>query len=105
MVHGHIDSLGYRIGACAYLPDVSHIYPESWPYLEDLDCWIVDALRRAPHPSHTHLELTLDWIRRVAPKRAILTNMHTDLDYVTVLGETPANVEPAYDGWSVTYQG
>lgn len=101
--HGAIRSLGFRIGDVAYLPDVSGIPDDVWPLLSDLDCWIVDALRRTPHPTHTHLENTLDWIAHAAPRRAILTNMHIDLDYDTVAAETPDHIVPAYDGLSVTY--
>jgi phosphoribosyl 1,2-cyclic phosphate phosphodiesterase len=101
--HGAIDSLGFRIGGVAYLPDAAQIYDASWPLLENLDCWIVDALRRTPHPTHTHLERTLEWIERAAPKRAILTNMHNDLDYATVEAETPGHITPAYDGMVLTY--
>ena len=96
--HGTIDALGFRIGGLAYLPDVAEIYDETWSSLEDLDIWIVDALRRDPHPTHTHLAQTLDWIAKAQPRRAILTNMHIDMDYETVLNETPDTVEPAYDG-------
>jgi len=98
VAHGSIDALGFRIGDVAYLPDVSDIPDDTWPILGDLDLWIVDALRRAPHPTHTHLEKTLEWIARVQPREAILTNMHIDLDYETVRLETPENVQPAYDG-------
>lgn len=96
--HGSIDSLGFRIGGLAYLPDVAEIYDEAWPALEGLDCWVVDALRRTPHPTHSHLEQTLEWIDRLQPKQAVLTNMHIDLDYETVRDETPEHIEPAYDG-------
>lgn len=96
--HGSIDALGFRIGALAYLPDVAGIPDKSWPLLEGLDVWILDALRRTPHPTHAHLDQSLEWIARARPKRAILTNMHIDLDYETVLNETPDNVEPAFDG-------
>ncbi|MEO0990578.1 MAG: MBL fold metallo-hydrolase, partial [Pseudomonadota bacterium] len=96
--HGSIDSLGFRVSGLAYLPDVAEIYDGTWPLLEDLDIWIVDALRRTPHPSHAHLERTLEWIAQVRPRRAILTNMHVDLDYATVASETPEHVMPAYDG-------
>ena len=96
--HGNIDALGFRMGDIAYLPDVSDIPDLVWPVLEGLDCWIVDALRRTPHPSHAHLDLTLEWIARAAPKRAVLTNMHIDLDYQTVADETPDHITPAYDG-------
>lgn len=101
--HGPIDSLGFRIGNVAYLPDVSEIHETSWPALENLDCWIVDALRRAPHPTHAHLEKTLQWIERAAPKRAVLTNMHNDLDYAQVDAETPDHITPAYDGMTLSF--
>jgi len=99
--HGAMDALGFRVGGLAYLPDVSELYPESRTALTGLDVWIVDALRRAPHPTHAHLERTLGWIAELAPAKAVLTNMHVDLDYATVLAETPPNVEPAYDGMTI----
>lgn len=101
--HGSIDALGFRVGDLAYLPDVSDIPEEVWPQLGGLDLWIVDALRREPHPTHAHLARTLDWIERAAPRRAVLTNMHLDLDYATVLAETPAHVEPAHDGLTLSF--
>jgi len=100
--HGGIDALGFRVGGLAYCPDVVGIYDESWPLLEGLDVWIIDALRRTPHPTHAHLDLTLDWIARAKPARAVLTNMHLDLDYATVEIETPPHVTPAFDGMTVT---
>ncbi|RZW12575.1 MAG: MBL fold metallo-hydrolase [Rhodobacteraceae bacterium] len=100
--HGYMDSLGFRIGALAYLPDVADIPEASWNLLRDLDIWILDALRRDPHPTHAHLEQSLKWISQAKPGRGILTNMHVDLDYETVLNETPDNVEPAYDGMRLT---
>ncbi len=96
--HGAIDSLGFRIGGLAYLPDVAEIYDDAWADLEDLDIWIVDALRRTPHPTHAHLDQSLEWIEKMRPRQAVLTNMHIDLDYETVLHETPDHVVPAYDG-------
>lgn len=101
--HGSIDALGFRICDLAYLPDVSDIPEPVWPVLDGLDCWILDALRRTPHPSHIHLEKSLEWIEHIAPKRAILTNMHVDLDYETVAAETADHIMPAYDGLVLTY--
>ncbi|SDX96038.1 MBL fold metallo-hydrolase [Citreimonas salinaria] len=101
--HGSIDALGFRIRDLAYLPDVITIPDEAWDHLQDLDCWILDALRRKPHPTHAHLDLALEWIARAAPRRAILTNMHIDLDYATVEAETPDHVTPAHDGLVVRY--
>ena len=96
--HGRIDALGFRIGGLAYLPDVSDMYEESWAAVQGLDIWVLDALRREPHPTHSHLAQSLDWIAKAAPKQAVLTNMHIDLDYEAVAAETPAHVSPAYDG-------
>lgn len=96
--HGRIHALGFRFADIAYLPDVNVIPDPVWPNLMGLRLWIVDALQRAPHPSHSHLDQTLDWIARAAPERAVLTNMHLDLDYRTVAAETPDHIEPAYDG-------
>ncbi|MCB1342704.1 MAG: MBL fold metallo-hydrolase [Pseudooceanicola sp.] len=101
VAHGSIDSLGFRIGNLAYLPDVAEIYDEAWPELQGLDYWIVDALRREPHPTHTHLERTLGWIERVKPKTAVLTNMHIDMDFDTVSAEVPQGVICAYDGMTL----
>jgi phosphoribosyl 1,2-cyclic phosphate phosphodiesterase len=99
--HGDIDALGFRFGRMAYSSDVNGLPDESLPALEDLDLWIVDALRPQPHPSHWSLEETLAWIDRLKPRRAILTNMHTDLDYETLRRSLPEHVEPAFDGMTL----
>lgn len=102
--HGSIDALGYRIGGVAYLPDVAQMNDAAWDAVQGLDCWIVDALRRTPHPTHSHLSQTLDWIARAAPRRAVLTNMHIDLDHDTVAAETPDHISPAHDGMTLTFE-
>lgn len=102
--HGRIEALGFRFGPVAYLPDVSAMSPEAWAAVADLDCWIVDALRYEPHESHSHLSQTLDWIARANPRRAVITNMHIDLDHDRVAAETPSHVEPAYDGMTLSFR-
>lgn len=99
--HGRIDALGFRVGDIAYLPDVSDLYAESRQAMTGLQVLIVDALRRDPHPTHAHLAKTLGWIAELGPARAVLTNMHNDLDYARVDAETPAHVTPAYDGMTI----
>ncbi|MEI6099081.1 MAG: MBL fold metallo-hydrolase [Alphaproteobacteria bacterium] len=96
--HGVMDAVGFRIGPLAYLPDAVNIPDASWPALQGLQCWIVDALRRTPHPTHAHLAMTLNWIARANPTEAVLTNMHLDMDYATLLAELPPHITPAYDG-------
>ena len=96
--HGGVRSVGYRFGAVAYSSDVVNLDETAFAALAGLDVWIVDALRYRPHPTHAHLERTLEWIERLKPGRAILTNLHIDLDYETLRSELPPGVEPAFDG-------
>jgi phosphoribosyl 1,2-cyclic phosphate phosphodiesterase len=96
--HGDIPSLGFRFGDFAYSCDLSGLPPESEAALGGLEVWVVDALRYRPHPSHFSVSDALGWIERLKPKRAILTNLHCDLDYDTLRRELPPHVEPAFDG-------
>jgi len=100
--HGNIESIGYRFEsggkAVAYSTDVKDFPEESWPLLQGLDLWIVDALRRKPHATHSHLAQTLDWIARTRPGAAWLTHMDQSMDYQQLLDELPAGVSPGWDG-------
>jgi phosphoribosyl 1,2-cyclic phosphate phosphodiesterase len=96
--HGDISALGFRFGKVAYTPDLKRIPEASRPFLEGLDLWIVDALRERPHPTHFSLDDALSSIETMRPRRAILTNLHNDLDYETLRARLPAHVTPAYDG-------
>ena len=102
--HGSMEALGFRIGGVAYIPDVVTIPEPVWPQLHGLDCWIIDALRRKPHPTHAHLALTLEWINRVRPAHSVITNMHLDMDYDTLIAELPKGVVPAFDGMVLTFE-
>jgi len=96
--HGGIRSVGYRFGGVAYSSDVVNLDEAAFEALDGVEVWIVDALRWRPHPTHAHVERTLEWIARVRPNRAILTNLHIDLDYNDLVRQLPEGVEPAYDG-------
>jgi phosphoribosyl 1,2-cyclic phosphate phosphodiesterase len=96
--HGDIPSLGFRFGTVGYSCDLSGMPAETAAAFTGLDVWIVDALRYRPHPSHFSLSDALGWIERLKPKRAILTNLHADLDYDVLRKELPAHVEPGFDG-------
>jgi phosphoribosyl 1,2-cyclic phosphate phosphodiesterase len=97
-IHGDIGSIGYRIGKVAYSCDLSALPAASVTALAGLDVWIVDALRYGPHPSHFSVADALAWIERLGPRRAILTNLHSDLDYLELRHRLPPHVEPAFDG-------
>ncbi len=101
--HGPVPALGFRINHVAYTPDVNAIPEQSLEALRGLDVWIVDALRIPPHPTHFCLEETLHWIEKLAPKRAVLTNMHTDMDYATLCNQLPDHIRPAYDGMVIGF--
>jgi phosphoribosyl 1,2-cyclic phosphate phosphodiesterase len=99
--HGDIASLGFRFDNVAYSSDLVRLPDESVAAVEGLDLWIIDALRYRPHPTHFSVDDALAWIARMKPRQAILTNMHSDLDYDELAARLPENVVPAYDGLRV----
>ena len=97
-IHGKGFSLGYRFDNVAYSTDVNNLPNESMEQLKDLDLWIVDCVRYEPHYSHSHFDQTISWIKKLKPKRAILTHMGHWLDYTELKNKCPDNVEPGIDG-------
>lgn len=104
VTHGTQTITGYRFGSTAYLTDMSDIPPESISLLQDLDILILDALRRQPHPSHSHLERSLGFVEQLKPKRAFFTHISHDLDHAATEAELPPNVRLAYDGLQLTFE-
>lgn len=97
--HGKFNVLGFRIGNVAYCTDVSGIPDRSWPLLEGLDVFVIDALRPGkPHPAHFSLDQALEAIARVKPRQAYLTHMAHTMEYDELMRTLPKGVEPAYDG-------
>lgn len=99
--HGDIISLGFRIGGFAYSCDLSGIPERSVKAVSGLDVWVLDALRPTPHPSHLSLSESIDLVAKMAPRQAVLTNLHIDLDYAALDSTTPDNVAPAHDGLKI----
>ena len=96
-LHGRIESLGFRVGDVAYSSDLHDLPEDALPHLEGLGVWIVDALRYKTHPSHLNVDQALEWSARIGARRAVLTNLHHDLDFERLTGELPAWAEPAFD--------
>lgn len=96
--HGGVRSSGFRFGPVGYSADVVAIPEPAFEILAGVEVLIIDALRYTPHPTHAHVNLALEWIARLQPRRAILTNLHIDLDYAELAARLPPGVEPAYDG-------
>lgn len=101
MDHGGLMSVGYRFAGLAYCSDVVRLPETAMAELRDLEVFIIDALRETPHPTHAHVSLALEWIAELRPRRAILTNLHIDLDFATLARKLPPGVEPAYDGMKI----
>ncbi len=101
--HGSVRSHGFRIEDLAYSADVVDLPEESWAILDGVKVWIVDCLQMKPHGSHAHYEKTMQWIDRVKPDRAVLTNLHVTMDYKTLLDMVPDGVAPAFDGMRVEF--
>ncbi|MDP7311618.1 MAG: MBL fold metallo-hydrolase [Alphaproteobacteria bacterium] len=99
--HCFVDTLGFRFDAngasAAYSTDVVALDDSAFDVLEGVEAWIVGCLRLRPHVTHAHLDLALEWIARVKPRRAILTHMNYDMDYNALAALLPPGVEPAYD--------
>ncbi len=101
--HGRFRVLGFRIGDLAYCTDVSSIPESSWPELEGLDVLILDALRRAPHPTHLSLEQALEIVGRLRPKQSYLTHISHDLGHASTERDLPEGVRLAFDGLSIAF--
>ncbi len=103
--HGSVASLGFRFGRIAYANDVVALPDEAFAIMSGVEILIVDAMRYRPHPTHAHLDLALQWIERVAPKRAFLTNLDLDMDYAELDRRTAAHIQPCYDGLVIEVDG
>ncbi len=97
--HGNVNSICYIIDKkLAYISDVSEIYKKDFKFFKSLKYLIIDCLWYKNHPSHFNLEKSLEMINLFSPRKAILTNLHTDIDYDKIKKLLPKNVSPAYDG-------
>ena len=103
--HGTTTSLGLRFGPVAYANDVVTLSEEAFDVMAGVEVLIVDAMRFRPHPTHAHLDRALEWIERMQPKRAFLTNLHVDMDYAELDRLTPAHVQPCHDGLVIEVDG
>jgi phosphoribosyl 1,2-cyclic phosphate phosphodiesterase len=96
--HGKLSILGFRVRRVAYVTDFSSIPEETIPLLEGLDVLILDALRHVPHPTHSTVAQSVEWVRRLKPQRALFTHMAHDLGHQATNASLPANTALAFDG-------
>ncbi len=103
VTHGMIKATGYLFDKIAYISDCNKISKKISKKLMNLDFLIIDCLRKNKHPSHFNFDDAIDFIKLVKPKKAILTNLHIDLDYFKLKKKLPKNIIPAYDGLSFNF--
>jgi len=104
VLHGQRTIIGFRFGRAAYLTDHSDIPAESLGLLEGLEVLFLDALRDAPHPTHSTVERSLEWVRRLRPARAYFTHICHDLGHQETNRRLPSHVQLAYDGLEIEVQ-
>ena len=102
MPHGPARSTAYRFEAdgrsLVYATDFSEITDDMVTLCEGVDCLVVDCLRRAPHPTHAHLEMSMELARRSGAVRTVLTHLDKSMDYATLAAELPNDIDVGYDG-------
>ena len=103
VIHGMINATGFTFNKIAYISDCNRIPNRSLKNLSNLKYLIIDCLRKDKHPSHFNYDDALELIKLVKPKKAILTNLHVDLDYEYLKKKLPLNILPAYDGLSFNF--
>ncbi|MDA9769138.1 MBL fold metallo-hydrolase [Candidatus Pelagibacter sp.] len=100
--HGNIKSICYLINKkLAYASDISLFYKKDYKRLNKLDYLIVDCLWYRKHSAHFNLDQVISLVKLLSPKKTILTNMHSDLDYDILKKNLPKNIIPGYDGITV----
>jgi phosphoribosyl 1,2-cyclic phosphate phosphodiesterase len=104
VTHGEEEINGFRFGSAAYLTDMSSIPPATLERLRGLDILILDALRPAPHPSHSHLARSLEFVEQVSPRRAFFTHMSHELGHAATDASLPPHVRLAYDGLKLEFE-
>ena len=103
VTHGRHTITGFRFGSAAYLTDLSDLDPESLPLLAGLDILILDALRREPHPTHSHLDKSIALVEQLAPRRAFFTHISHGLDHDATNATLPPHMRLAHDGLQLTF--
>ena len=101
--HGMIKSTGYRFDDIAYISDCNKINNSVSKKLLKLKYLIIDCLRKEKHPSHFNFDDAISFIKLVKPQKAILTNLHVDMDYFDLKRKLPKNIIPAFDGLNFNF--
>jgi phosphoribosyl 1,2-cyclic phosphate phosphodiesterase len=99
--HHVMRTLGLRVGAFGYSTDVVRLDDSAFAALAGVDTWLVGCFQRLPHLTHAHLDLVLEWRKRLRPRRTVLTHMGIDMDWDWLHRNLPSGVEAASDGMTI----
>ncbi|HBM77590.1 MAG TPA: hypothetical protein DD438_05725 [Verrucomicrobiales bacterium] len=111
VTHPSVETFGFRFDfptghSLAYISDVKEIPLTSIALLQDLDVFVVDALRPQPHPTHMNVEESLAVISQLKPRRSFLTHLAHEIDYREAADQLglPESVALACDGLKLTFE-
>ncbi len=102
--HGDTKAYGYLFKKIAYISDCSHISEDELKKLYNLNILIIDCLKFKKHKTHLNYYEVIKYIKILNPKKTILTNLHSDIDYIKLknkLSKLTNNIVPAYDGMNI----
>lgn len=102
--HGDIKANGYLFNKVAYISDCSSISKLNLKKLINLKLLIIDCLKFKTHATHLNYKKCINYINKIKPKKTILTNLHTDMDYLKLkkkLKSKFSNIIPAYDNLKI----
>ena len=102
VIHGRSHVLGFRLGKIAYVTDCSYIPDTTIALMQGLEVLVLDCLRPKPHSTHLHVDLALDYARKIGAQRTVFTHMGWELEYEAFAKSLPEGITPAYDGMQIT---
>ena len=104
LIHGKIRSYGFLFNKIAYMPDCNKIPTKTLNKLSNLKLLIIDCLKFKKHPTHLNFNSVIKYIDILEPKKTILTNLHSDIDYNYIkskLKKISKKIKPAYDNQKI----
>ncbi|MCD6580677.1 MAG: GPMC system MBL fold metallohydrolase [Desulfuromusa sp.] len=103
MLHGQMQTFGYRCGPFAYLTDCNAIPPSSLELLDGLELLILDGLRFTPHNTHFNIPQAIEMAQRIEAKQTLLTHLSHEVDHPVHDPQLPDGINLACDGQQFTF--